>query len=91
MLFYFFKFFLDKQLINGIITAHNKTSSQETKNLLPGASKMKLFKGIMKLAVLLLALPVFILIVLEGVFLVFTDGIPGFLKKFSLLTSRANN
>ncbi len=52
---------------------------------------MKLFKGIMKLVVLLLALPVFILIIFEGIFLVFTDGLPGFLKKFSLPTSRTNN
>ncbi len=52
---------------------------------------MKLFKGIIKLAVLLLAFPVFILIIFEGAFLVITDGIPAFLKRFSLLPSRTDN
>jgi hypothetical protein len=56
-----------------------------------GATTMKLFNWIMKLAVLLLALPAVILLILEGACLIFTDGIPGFLKKLSLLPSRTNN
>ncbi len=52
---------------------------------------MKIVNWILKLAVLLLALPVVILLVFEGICLVFTDGIPGLLKKLSLLPSKMNN
>jgi hypothetical protein len=52
---------------------------------------MKYFSWIMKLAVVLLALPVVALMILEGICLVFTDGFPGLFKKLSLSASRLNN
>ncbi|HET6421908.1 MAG TPA: hypothetical protein VFG19_17245 [Geobacteraceae bacterium] len=52
---------------------------------------MKLFNWIFKLVVLLLSLPAFLLLVCEGACLVVTDGIPGLLKKLSILRSGANN
>lgn len=52
---------------------------------------MKLANQLMKLAVVLLALPVVVLLLLEGACLVFTDKIPGILKKLSIVPSRMNS
>ncbi len=45
---------------------------------------MKALNHLLKIMVILLALPVVILILVEGICLVFTDTIPASIRKFSL-------
>ncbi len=51
---------------------------------------MKLVSQLMKLAVVLMAFPVVVLLLLEGACLVLTDKIPGILKKLSPTPSRTS-
>jgi hypothetical protein len=51
---------------------------------------MKILNHLLKLMVILLALPVMVLLLVEGICLVFTDTIPSTIRKFALHIKNLN-
>ncbi len=51
---------------------------------------MKALNHLLKIMVILLALPVVMLLLIEGVCLVFTDTLPASIRKFSLYLKNLN-